>query len=407
MECRSRDRGWTDARCLPCVQMKGFPVQRFDVPSSDATTAGPLSDRAPTPVRTPPADAHALVLGASGITGSALVHQLTGAGWKVTGLSRSPVPGSPADHVSADLRSPESLRNSLSDLRPTHVFIAAWSRQETEAENIRVNGGMVRDVLGVLGPQGSVRHVALVTGLKHYLGPFEAYGQGDLPDTPFLEDAERLPVDNFYYAQEDELFAAAEAHGFTWSVHRSHTVIGYAVGNAMNLASTLATYSGIQRHLGRPFVFPGSRTQWDGVVDLTDAGLLADHQIWAATTPAAADTAFNVVNGDVVRWRRLWPRIAAHLGVDPHGPGEVPQTLEEQMAGVEGAWAALVTEHGLVEPDLERVASWWHTDADLGRDMEVLADMTRSRLLGWTGYVSTERALLGLIDRYRAERLVP
>lgn len=77
------------------------------------------------------------------------------------------------------------------------------------------------------------------------------------------------------------------------------------------------------------------------------------------------------------------------------------------MAGVEGAWAALVTEHGLVEPDLERVASWWHTDADLGRDMEVLADMTRSRLLGWTGNVSTERALLGLIDRYRAERLVP
>ena len=33
--------------------------------------------------------------------------------------------------------------------------------------------------------------------------------------------------------------------------------------------------------------------------------------------------------------------------------------------------------------------------------------MTRSRLLGWTGYVSTERALLGLVDRYRAERLVP
>ena len=165
------------------------------------------------------------------------------------------------------------------------MFFTAWSRQHTEAENIRVNAGMVRDLLAALGPQGSLRHVALVTGLKHYLGPFEAYGQGDVPDTPFLEDAERLPVDNFYYAQEDELFAAAAAHGFTWSVHRSHTVIGHAVGNAMNLGSTLAAYAGIQRHLGRPFVFPGSRAQWDGVVDLTDAGLLADHQLWAATTP--------------------------------------------------------------------------------------------------------------------------
>jgi nucleoside-diphosphate-sugar epimerase len=376
-------------------------------PARPDGAAAPLPDRAPTPDRLPPEGAHALVVGASGITGSALVHQLARSGWRVTGLSRTPVAGSPAGHVSADLRSPDSLREGLAGLRPTHVFIAAWSRQETEVENIRVNGGIVRDLLAVLGPQGSLRHVALVTGLKHYLGPFEAYGQGDVPDTPFLEDAERLPVDNFYYAQEDELFAAAATHGFTWSVHRSHTVIGHAVGNAMNLASTLAAYAGVQRSLGRPFVFPGSRTSWDGVVDLTDADLLADHQLWAATTPAAADTAFNVVDGDVVRWRRLWPRLAAHLGVEPQGPGEVPQPLEEQMAGAEDTWRALAAQHDLREPDLARVASWWHTDADLGRDMEVLADMTRSRLLGWTGYVSTERALLTLVDRYRQERLVP
>ncbi|MFN3866031.1 MAG: SDR family oxidoreductase [Demequina sp.] len=367
----------------------------------------PLPDRAPTPVRTPPAGAHALVVGASGITGSALVHQLTASGWRVTGLSRSPVPGSPAQHVAADLRSLESLREGLGELRPTHVFFTAWSRQATELENIRVNGAMVRDLLAVLGPQGTLRHVALVTGLKHYLGPFEAYGQGDLPDTPFLEDAERLPVDNFYYAQEDELFAAAAAYGFSWSVHRSHTVIGHAVGNAMNIASTLAAYAGIQAHVDRPFIFPGSRTQWDGVVDLTDANLLADHQAWAAITPGAANTAFNVVNGDVVRWRRLWPRLAAHLGVEAQGPGDVPQPLEDQMEGAESVWAELVSQHGLAEPDLTRVASWWHTDADLGRDMEVLADMTRSRLLGWTGYVSTERALFGVVDRYRAERWVP
>lgn len=372
-----------------------------------ARTASLLPDRAATPLRGAPEGGRALVVGASGITGSALVQQLADSGWQVTGLSRTPVTGSPADHVAADLRSPESLHAALADSRPTHVFFTAWSRQGTEAENIRVNAGMVRDLLAVLGPKGSLQHVALVTGLKHYLGPFEAYGQGNVPDTPFLEDAERLPADNFYYAQEDELFAAAAAHGFTWSVHRSHTVIGHARGNAMNLASTLAAYAGIQRKLGRPFVFPGSRAQWDGVVDLTDASLLADQQLWAATTPGAADTAYNVVNGDVVRWRRLWPRLAGHLGVEPRGPGEVPAPLEQQMVGAESVWAQLVAEHELVEPDLARVASWWHTDADLGREMEVIADMTRSRLRGWTGYVNTERALLRIVDRYRAERLVP
>ncbi|WP_298805281.1 SDR family oxidoreductase [uncultured Pseudokineococcus sp.] len=377
-------------------------------PDLGARWAGdPGADRAPTPVRTPPEGAHALVVGATGITGSALVRQLLDAGWRTTGLSRRRPADDRAAHVAADLTSRASLEEALADVRPTHVFVGAWARQETEAENIRVNGGMVRDLLAVLGPQGSVRHVALVTGLKHYLGPFEAYGQGEMPDTPFLEDAERLPVDNFYYAQEDQLFAAADAHGFSWSVHRSHTVVGHAVGNAMNMAATLGAYAGIQRRLGRPFVFPGSRAQWDGVVDVTDADLLADHQLWAATTPGAADTAFNVVDGDVVRWRRLWPRLAEHLGVEPQGPGEEPQPLEQQMAGAEGVWADLVAEHGLAEPDLARVASWWHTDADLGRPFEVVADMTRSRLLGYTGWVSTERALLRQVDAYRAERLVP
>ena len=82
-----------------------------------------------------------------------------------------------------------------------------------------------------------------MTGLKHYLGPFEAYGKGTLPQTPFREEQGRLDVENFYYAQEDEVFAAAERDGFSWSVHRPHTIIGQAVGNAMNMGTTLAVYA--------------------------------------------------------------------------------------------------------------------------------------------------------------------
>jgi hypothetical protein len=46
-------------------------------------------------------------------------------------------------------------------------------RNETEAENIRVNSLMVRNLLSALSPKKSVKHVALVTGLKHYLGPLK------------------------------------------------------------------------------------------------------------------------------------------------------------------------------------------------------------------------------------------
>lgn len=350
----------------------------------------------------------ALVVGATGIAGSAVCRRLVDEGWDVLGLSRSgraPVDG--VVGVAADLTDPESLRAALQPHVPTHVFVTAWMRQEDEAANIRVNGGMVRDLLAAVSPSGTVQHVALVTGLKHYLGPFEAYGEGDLPDTPFREDEPRLPYPNFYYAQEDELFAAAGRAGFTWSVHRAHTVIGDAVGNAMNMGQTLAVQAAVCRELGRPMVFPGSRTQWNGLTDMTDAGLLAEHLVWAATTPAAADMAFNVVDGDVFRWRWLWPLLASRLGVDGEGFEGEPRPLEQQMADVAGVWSRIAAREGLAEDDVDRVASWWHTDGDLGRDVECLADMTRSRVLGFTGYRPTLQAFLDLFDRLEEQRVVP
>ena len=72
-------------------------------------------------------------------------------------------------------------------------------------------------VFAALEPQGSVRHVALMTGLKHYLGPFEDYGTAVMAETPFHESEPRLNNKNFYYAQEDELFAAAERMGSSGS----------------------------------------------------------------------------------------------------------------------------------------------------------------------------------------------
>ncbi len=350
----------------------------------------------------------ALVAGATGIAGSALCRELVDQGWEVLGLSRSgraPVDG--VRGVAAGLTDERSLADALAPHAPTHVFVTAWMRQEDEAANIRVNGRMVRDLLEAVATAGSVQHVALVTGLKHYLGPFEAYGKGEVPDTPFREDEARLPYPNFYYAQEDELFSAAERSGFTWSVHRAHTVIGAAVGNAMNMGQTLAVQAAICREQGRAMVFPGSRTQWEGLTDMTDAGLLAEHLVWAATTPAAADTAFNVVDGDVFRWRWLWPLLAARLGVDAEGFEGEPRPLEEQMADAAETWSRIAEREGLAEADVDRVASWWHTDGDLGRDMECLADMTRSRVLGFTGYRPTLHAFLDLFGRLEEAGVVP
>lgn len=349
----------------------------------------------------------ALVVGATGIVGQATVGQVASAGWPVIALSRKPLAQPGATPLAADLQDPVGLTKALAAARPSHVFITTWARQDSEAENIRVNGAMVRNLLDALRPAGSVRHVALVTGLKHYLGPFESYGKGLLPQTPFREDQARLAVDNFYYAQEDAVFAAAERDGFTWNVHRPHTVIGHAVGNAMNMGQTLAVYASLCRETGRPFRFPGSAAQWNGLTDMTDADQLARHLLWASTTPTAANQAFNIVNGDVFRWSWMWGRLAAWFGLEaaPFDGQVIP--LEQQMAGDAELWARLADQHGLVERDISRLASPWHTDADLGRPIEVIADMTRSRRLGFSAYQPTEDAFIALFERLREGHLIP
>jgi nucleoside-diphosphate-sugar epimerase len=349
----------------------------------------------------------ALVVGATGISGGNVAQRLLADGWEVAGLCRRPEGmDERIAPVVADLLDPGAVAAALHGTAPTHVFFTTWSRQATEAENCDVNGRMLQNLLDAASAEGTVRHVALVTGLKHYLGPFEAYAKVQ-PDTPFSEEQERLPFENFYYVQEDILFAAAARDGFTWSVHRPHTLIGWALGNAMNMGVTLAVYAAICRETGRKFRYPGSQQQWEAVTDVTDARLLADHLVWAATTPAAEDQALNIVNGDVFRWRRLWPRLAAALGVEAAPFDGEPAPLEQQMADAGEVWPEIVRRHGLRDFPVDTLASWWHTDADLGRTIETFTDMSRSRRLGFAGVRDTETSFTDLFAQLRAARIVP
>lgn len=357
----------------------------------------------------------ALVVGASGIGGRYTARELLAHGWTVYGLARRPPTDLPGlIPVPADLLDPAVLAQAFDTAfgsgedGPTHVFITTWMRQDSEAENIRVNAGMVRNLLSALAPRKSLRHVALVTGLKHYLGPFESYASsGTLPDTPLRESQPRLPLDNFYYAQEDEVYAAAKRDRFTWTIHRPHTVIGLAVGNAMNLGTTLAVYASICKETGRPFQFPGSEAQWNGLSDVTDARMLARQLRWAADTDAAKDEAFNITNGDYFRWSWLWRRLAAWFGVQAAGYAGEIQPLERIMANDHDTWRRIAQKHGLREPELGRLVSPWHTDLDLGRPIEVMTDMANSRRLGFSAWQSTEDSFFDLFTALRAERLIP
>jgi hypothetical protein len=129
--------------------------------------------------------------------------------------------------------------------------------------------------------------------------------------------------------------------------------------------------------------------------------------VWAADVDAAKNEAFNIVNGDVFRWSWLWPKLAAYFGVEAAGFNGTVQPLEAAMAGDDAVWREIAQKHGLVEADLGRLASPWHTDLDLGRPLEVMTDMANSRRLGFSAYQATDDAFFDLFARLRAERLIP
>jgi hypothetical protein len=175
----------------------------------------------------------------------------------------------------------------------------------------------------------------------------------------------------------------------------------------MNMGTSLAVYATIARETGTPFVFPGSPQSYNGLVDMTDARVLARHLEWETTESKAANKAFNVVNGDYFRWRDMWERIANYFGVpvSPYPDHEEPLAMRFKDIGSE--WSKIVRKHGLRDRPIEQVAPWWHVDIDLCRTIECVTDMGRSRALGFLVYQNTWESFQGLFKRLRAERIVP
>jgi hypothetical protein len=60
-----------------------------------------------------------------------------------------------------------------------------------------------------------------------------------------------------------------------------------------------------------------------------------------------------------------------------------------------------------VESDVKVLASAWHTDADLGRPLEVVTDMSKSRRLGFLVFAATDESFFALFERLRADRVIP
>ncbi len=350
----------------------------------------------------------ALIFGVTGIAGGNVASYLNSLNdWEIHGVSRNPPRG--ASYIKShcvDLKDHAKVAKELAEIDPTHIFYCTWSLEKDEEENIRVNGENMRAALAPFRKSSRLRHIALVTGGKHYVGAFGEFDPSS-SKTPFREDLPRLEKNNFYYEQEDVLFEHCAENGCSWSVHRSDTIVGYALGNLMNLGVTVAIYASICKATGRPFAYPGSAFSYNGLYGYTDARTLAKQMHWAAMEPNAQNEAFNCVNGDVTRWHNMWATIARYFDLEVPAHSGESFSLEEFLKGCSGTWDELIEKHGLQRNPLNKLASGWHTDLDVNRPLELLMSMNKSYNLGFDGFQDSERSFIDLFDRLRAERIIP
>jgi nucleoside-diphosphate-sugar epimerase len=388
----------------------------------------------------------------------------------VHALSRSKKDEYPENviHNHIDLTSSgDEMAEDLKNVRAEYVFFAAYLQKDTEQENWDVNGAMLENFLAALIKTGAikdVKRIILVTGAKQYGVHLGVPKNPMLEDDPWLSGAEWPP--NFYYNQQNILHKFCKEHDKEWVVTYPNDVIGFATGNFMNLALTLALYATVTKELGQDLVFPGSPDFYTKFDCFTSSKLHAQFCTWAALEPRAANQAFNVHNGDTESWQNLWPKVASHfglkvkpdqfasanagylgsaasklgisssttgyestsaqlnpkppistlaptLGLANHPltePSKVEQQIDlikwSQRNDVKEAWARVAERDGLQQDVFEK-ATWGFLGFVLGRAFDLVIGMSKARKAGWTGYVDTWESLEDVFGEMGEKGLIP
>jgi nucleoside-diphosphate-sugar epimerase len=345
----------------------------------------------------------AVVAGALGVSGRALVEHLVSLGdWEVVGLSRRrPEFETPARYVAVDLLSRddvERLAGELGDV--THIFYAALAWRDTVFEEVAPNLAMLQNLVEpVERSSGRLRKVVLLEGAKWYGAHFGAY------KTPAKENDPRHMPPNFYYNQEDYLKSQSAGKSWSWSALRPSSICGFAVGNPMNMATVIAVYAAICKELGLPFRYPGSPKSYGMIMEMTDAELLAKAMVWAGETERCDGEAFNITNGDFNRWEHLWPRLAEFFEMPTAPPQRFP--LTQFMSDKDAVWQAIVNKHRLLDYSFKDAAAWPFGEAIFNIEYDVMSDTTKARQFGFHEVIETEEMLLRLFRKFQEMRFMP
>ena len=126
--------------------------------------------------------------------------------------------------------------------------------------------------------------------------------------------------------------------------------------------------------------------------------------------PGCANQAFNITNGDVFRWKHLWPALAKFFRLEPAGPQ--PYSLAEFLADKQPLWDTMTAKHGLKPFPFERTSRFAKGDfsapnSRLACEYDVITDTLKTRQCGFAECIDSEHMFLRMFDRFRREKVIP
>jgi nucleoside-diphosphate-sugar epimerase len=346
----------------------------------------------------------ALVVGGNGIIGRNMVSYLESTGnWDIIVTSHSPLTyQSKAIFVALDLTKSDAVEARRDQLQQvTHVFYAAYVErrklEEQTSNNVELIENLVRGI-EVVAP--AFRHITFIQGGKAYGAHLGIY------KTPAKEtDARHFPP-NFYYSQEDFLRRQSAGKSWSWTALRPDIVIGIAIGNPMNLATLIAIYASLCKELGVPMRFPGPNAAYEVLVNVTDATLLAKGMEYSALNASCNEEIFNITNGDVFRWKHIWPKIGAYFGVEV----EEPQTfsLAVYMTDKNQLWAEMTRKYQLLDYALDKIVQWPFGDFIFNNVHDAFFDVNKFRRYGFQEmHLDSLESFTRVFDQLKAQKVIP
>ncbi|KAA8916066.1 hypothetical protein TRICI_001789 [Trichomonascus ciferrii] len=378
---------------------------------------------------------HALVFGASGISGwsilnQALTYPTPTTFNRITGICNRPLtkqevqlPDDPRINIVPGIDLTGSVDNVVKALKEkvesvetvNTVYFCAYI-QTSDFESLKkVNTDLLRvaiEAVEQVAPK--LEAVILQTGGKGY--GFEFPDKVEIKP-PIPEDTPRIPEPYkskiFYYTQYDLLTEMSKGKKWSFSEVRPDGIVGFVPGkNAMNMAQGMAIYLTLYRELhgaGAEIPFPGRTHGYHATHCDTFQDILAKMEIYVSLNrdKCPNGSAFNCADGGTVTWAQVWPGICAHFGLKGVEPTGRSADLEAFVKQHKDLWDTLTKKHGLKSGTVE-AQGWGHTqymlvDFDFNREFS----LKKARSAGFTESIPTVEGYKIAFDRMAAANIIP